>query len=70
MLSKWRLTLKGGPAMKKLFTAIRQGKLEEVAAILDKKPDLISCLAKAPPKKDDGHVSVIKYINKCIGVQR
>ena len=40
--------------MKKLFTAIRQGKLDEVALILDKKPDLISCLAKAPPKKDDG----------------
>ena len=40
--------------MKKLFTAIRQGKAEEVAAILDKNPDLISCLAKAPPKKDDG----------------
>lgn len=41
-------------AMKKLFKAIRQGKLDEVAMILDKKPDLISCLAKAPPKKDDG----------------
>ncbi len=40
--------------MKKLFTAIRQGNLDEVARILDKKPDLISCLAKAPPKKDDG----------------
>lgn len=40
--------------MKKLFKAIRQGKLDEVAMILDKKPDLISCLAKAPPKKDDG----------------
>lgn len=40
--------------MKKLFTAIRQGKLDVVAAILDKDPDLISCLAKAPPKKDDG----------------
>lgn len=40
--------------MKKLFVAIRRGNLEEVAAILDKKPDLISCLAKAPPKKDDG----------------
>lgn len=33
--------------MKKLFTMIRRGNL-------DKKPDLISCLAKAPPKKDDG----------------
>lgn len=40
--------------MKKLFTCIRQGKLDEVARILDKNPDLISCLAKAPPKKDDG----------------
>ena len=40
--------------MKKLFTMIRRGNLEEVAAILDKKPTLISCLAKAPPKKDDG----------------
>ena len=40
--------------MKKLFTAIRQGKPDEVALILDKKPDLISCLAKAPPRKDDG----------------
>lgn len=40
--------------MKKLFTCIRQGKTEEVAAILDRNPDLISCLAKTPPKKDDG----------------
>lgn len=40
--------------MKKLFVAIRRGNLEEVAALLDKNPDLISCLAKAPPKKDDG----------------
>ncbi len=40
--------------MKKLFTSIRQGKLDEVAAILDRNPEAISCLAKAPPKKDDG----------------
>lgn len=40
--------------MKKLFTMIRRGNLEEVARILDKNPDLISCLAKAPPKKDNG----------------
>ena len=39
--------------MKKLFTMIRRGNLEEVAAILDKKPELISCTAKQPPKKDD-----------------
>jgi len=40
--------------VKKLFVAIRRGNLDEVAALLDKKPELISCLAKAPPKKDDG----------------
>ncbi len=40
--------------MKKLFTVIRQGKLDEVTRILDKNPDLISCLAVAPPKKDNG----------------
>lgn len=40
--------------MKKLFTLIRQGKTEEVAALLDRKPELISCTATAPPKKDDG----------------
>ena len=37
--------------MKKLFVAIRQGKLDEVARILDKNPDLIACLAKAPPRR-------------------
>ena len=37
-----------------MFTCIRQGKVDEVAAILDRKPELVSCLAKAPPKKDDG----------------
>ena len=26
----------------------------KAAAILDRKPELISCLAKAPPKKDHG----------------
>ena len=40
--------------MKKLFVAIRQGNLDEVARILDKNPALIACTAKAPPKKDDG----------------
>jgi len=48
--------------MKKLFTAIRQGKLDEVARILDKTPDLISCLAKAPPKKDDGQSPLMAAI--------
>lgn len=40
--------------MKKLFTMIRQGKVDEVAAILDRKPELIACTAAAPPKKDAG----------------
>ena len=40
--------------MKKLFTMIRRGELEEVARILDKKPALIACTATAPPKKDHG----------------
>lgn len=40
--------------MKKLFTMIRRGNLEEVNRILTKKPELLSCTAKAPPKKDVG----------------
>ena len=40
--------------MKKLFTALRQGDMETVIALLDKKPELITCTAKAPPKTDAG----------------
>ena len=40
--------------MKKLFTAIRQGDYAAVVALLDKKPELVACTAKAPPKKDNG----------------
>lgn len=40
--------------MKKLFTAIRQGYAATVCALLDKKPELLACTAKAPPKKDAG----------------
>lgn len=40
--------------MKKLFVAIRQGDRETVCALLDRKPELIACTAKAPPKKDAG----------------
>ena len=43
-----------GRIVKKLFVSIRRGKLEEVKRILDKKPELISCIATAPPKKDVG----------------
>lgn len=40
--------------MKKLFEAIRQGNITQVQEILKKRPELISCTAKQPPKKDDG----------------
>jgi hypothetical protein len=40
--------------MKKLFVAIRNGDLGTVMELVEKKPELISCTAKQPPKKDDG----------------
>ena len=40
--------------MKKLFKMIRQKNLEEVKAIIEKKPELVNCVAVPPPKKDNG----------------
>ena len=40
--------------MKKLFTAIRASDLEMVRQVIEKKPALVNCVAKQPPKKDDG----------------
>lgn len=40
--------------MKKLFVAIRKGDISQVKELLQKKPELIYCTAKQPPKKDDG----------------
>lgn len=40
--------------MKKLFKAIRQENLEEVRTIIEKKPELVNCVATPPPKKDNG----------------
>ena len=40
--------------MKKLFTAIRAADLETVKQIIEKRPELVNCTAKQPPKKDDG----------------
>uniref|UniRef100_UPI00405778DA ankyrin repeat domain-containing protein n=1 Tax=Agathobacter sp. TaxID=2021311 RepID=UPI00405778DA len=40
--------------MRKLFKMIRNGQIEEVKGILDRKPQSISSIAKAPPKKDHG----------------
>lgn len=40
--------------MKKLFQAIRKGDLELVKMLIEKEPALVNCVAKQPPKKDDG----------------
>lgn len=40
--------------MKKLFKAIRNNDLDTVRQLLEKKPELVNCTAKQPPKKDDG----------------
>lgn len=40
--------------MKKLFVAIRKKENDVVRELLAKKPELVSCTAKQPPKKDDG----------------
>lgn len=43
-----------GIKMKKLFQAIRGNDLEQVKAILQKKPEAIGCVSTPPPKKDIG----------------
>ena len=40
--------------MKALFTAIRNREIENIQRLIEKKPELVNCVAKAPPKKDDG----------------
>ena len=40
--------------MKKLFKAIRDGNLEEVRQLIEQKHELVNCVARQPPKKDDG----------------
>ena len=40
--------------MKKLFAAIRKKENDTLREILAKKPELVRCTAKQPPKKDDG----------------
>ena len=39
--------------MKKLFKAIKDDDLETIQEILSKRPELISCTAKKPPKADE-----------------
>lgn len=40
--------------MKALFTAIRERDTEKITELITKKPDLVNCNAKQPPKRDDG----------------
>lgn len=40
--------------MKKLFTAIQKNDIENARSLLDKSPELISCVFKGTPKKFDG----------------
>lgn len=40
--------------MKKLFKAIRDKNLDMVRQLINSNPELVNCVAKQPPKKDDG----------------
>ncbi len=40
--------------MKALFTAIKKRDTEKITEIITKKPELVNCTAKKPPKQDDG----------------
>ena len=40
--------------MKKLFKAIRDKNLDEVIQLINNNLELVNCIAKQPPKKDDG----------------
>lgn len=40
--------------MKVFFKAIRNYENQKVKDYINKKPELVNCVAKAPPKKDDG----------------
>ena len=74
--SKLLIQVKEKNIMKKLFIAIRQNDLESVIKILGKNPEVVNCMATAPPKKDDGqsplqvaikvdNLSIVQYlINK------
>lgn len=62
--------------MKKLFQAIKKNDIETVQQILTKKPALITCTAKKPPKSEDGqsllqvalkngHLEIANYLLDC-----
>lgn len=40
--------------MRKLFRAIRRNEAETVERLVRGKPELVNCVARQPPKKDDG----------------
>ena len=51
-LIRWRI--REITIMKKLFTVLRQGNLDEVKRIIESKPETVNCVAGTTPKKDHG----------------
>ena len=51
--------------MKKLFTAIRKGDIDTVKDLIEKDNSLVFCVAKQPPKSDDGQSTLQVAIRKC-----
>lgn len=54
--------------MKKLFKSIRDGNIDEVRHLIAQRPELVHCVAKQPPKKDDGQ-SPFRLQSKRISLQ-
>ena len=55
--------------MKALFTAIRERDTEKITELITQKPELVNCIAKQPPKKDDGQSPLqIAFKSKKIGL--
>lgn len=52
--SKGLLIAGEGELLRKLFQAIRHKDFATVQKMLEKTPSLVACVAKQPPKKDDG----------------
>lgn len=57
--------------MKKLFQAIRKNDIETVRALIQDDPALVNCVAKQPPKKDDGQSPLqIAFKSNCLDIAK
>lgn len=61
------LKRRGAVPIKRLFTAIRRKDFDLVRTLLREKPDLLTCTAKQPPKKDQGQSPLQVAIKSCQG---